>query len=115
MSYQIQEDWLNLLNLRRIDGQLNGYEIVIPERCNIAYNTVECNAKERPDNLALIFEDDELLLRTWTFAELERDASRLAHSLSKLGIKRGERVALHTGMRPETGIARITPARPQPG
>ena len=107
MSYQIQEDWLNLLNLRRIDGQLNGYEIVIPERCNIAYNTVERNAKEHPDNLALIFEDDELLLRTWTFAELERDASRLAHSLSKLGIKRGERVALHTGMRPETGIAHM--------
>ena len=58
MSYRIQEDWLNLLNLRRIDDQLNGYEIVIPERCNIAYNTVERNAKEHPDNLALIFEDD---------------------------------------------------------
>ena len=107
MSYQIDEEWLEFLNLRRAKQEPSGYEIVIPERCNIAYNTVERNAIEQPDNLALIFEDEGLSVRTWTFAELERDSSRLAHSLSELGVKRGDRVALHTGMRPETGIAHM--------
>ena len=112
MSYRIDEDWLEFLNLRRVGKEPSGYEIVIPERCNIAYNTVERNAAEHPDNLALIFEDDTLSVRTWTFAELERDSSRLAYSLSELGIKRGDRVALHTGMRPETGIAHMALYRP---
>jgi len=103
MAYKIDDTQLTSLNLRRSDGP-SGFEITIPSKTNIARNTVERYAAERPDQLALIFEDEDLTLRTWTFAELDRDASRLAHGLVGLGIGRGDRVALHTGMLPETGI-----------
>ncbi len=103
MTVDIDDSLLDFLNLRRTDGP-GGYEIVIPEMSNIARNTVERHATERPDHMALIFEAEDLSLRTWTFAELDRDASRLAHGLEGLGIGRGDRVALHTGMLPETGI-----------
>ena len=103
MALDIDDALLDSLNLRRSDDP-SGYEIVIPQISNIARNTVERHAAERPDHMALIFEAEDLSLRTWTFAELDRDASRLAHGLEGLGIGRGDRVALHTGMLPETGI-----------
>ncbi|MBB52810.1 MAG: hypothetical protein CMF67_00380 [Magnetovibrio sp.] len=107
MSYRIDDALLETLNLRRSGDKPEDYEILIPERCNIARNTVERHAREHPENTALIFEREDLSIRTWTFAKLERDASRLAHGLKELGIERGDRVALHTGMRPETGIAHM--------
>jgi acetyl-CoA synthetase len=107
MSYRIDDTSLETLNLRRVRDKPYGYEIVIPARCNIARNTVERYTREHPENAALIFEREDLSTRRWTFAELERDASRLAHGLTALGIERGDRVALHTGMRPETGIAHM--------
>ena len=103
MALDIDDALLDSLNLRRSDDP-SGYEIVIPQISNIARNTVERHAAERPDHMALIFEAEDLSRRTWTFAELDRDASRLAHGLEGLGIGRGDRVALHTGMLPETGI-----------
>ncbi|MEE8455705.1 MAG: AMP-binding protein [Limibaculum sp.] len=106
MAHDIDDALLDSLNLRRSDDP-NGYEIVIPPKTNIARNTVERYAAERPDHMALIHEAEDLSLRTWTFAELDRDASRLAHGLAGLGIGRGDRVALHTGMRPETGIVHM--------
>jgi acetyl-CoA synthetase len=107
MGYRIDDAKLAALNLRRNGDEPTGYEIVIPERCNIARNTVERYARERPDHAALIFEDGDHNVHRWTFAELDRDASRLAYALRALGIERGDRVALHTGMRPETGIAHM--------
>ncbi|MCH7793538.1 MAG: hypothetical protein IH900_00140, partial [Proteobacteria bacterium] len=85
MAYDIDDALLDSLNLRRSDGP-SGYEIVIPPRSNIARNTVERYAAKRPDHMALIYEGADLSLRTWTFAELDRDASRLAHGLAGLGI-----------------------------
>ena len=73
MAYKIDDTQLTSLNLRRSDGP-SGFEITIPSKTNIARNTVERYAAERPDQLALIFEDEDLTLRTWTFAELDRDA-----------------------------------------
>ena len=107
MSYRIDDALLRTLNLKRLEHNSGGYQIVIPERCNIAHNTVERYTREHPENTALIFEREDLGTRTWSFVELEQDASRLAHGLETLGIKRGDRVALHTGMRPETGIAHM--------
>ncbi len=106
MAYDIDDALLPTLNLRRAESP-SGFEIVIPAKSNIARNTVERYAAETPDHTALIHEREDLSVRTWTFAELERDASRLAHALAGLGIGRGDRVALHTGMRPETGIVHL--------
>ena len=106
MDHNIDDTLLASLNLRRSDGP-GGFKITIPSKTNIARNTVERYAAEKPEQLALIFEEEDFSLRTWTFAELDRDASRLAHGLVGLGISRGDRVALHTGMLPETGIMQM--------
>ena len=48
------------------------------------------SAAKYPDKEALAFKD-----QTITYAELEIEANKLAHSLSGLGVKKGERVGIH--------------------
>ena len=48
-------------------------------------------AREHPDDVAFWTP-----ARTWTFADLDRQSSRVAHGLSSLGIGRGARVACLT-------------------
>jgi long-chain acyl-CoA synthetase len=43
--------------------------------------------------------------RTWTHAELEREAGRLAAGLARLGLRAGDRACLHLGNRPEFVLA----------
>ncbi len=109
MTYVIDPGLLKKMNLRIAkDPDVTGpYEIVIPERTNIATDTVGKYAKQFPDRLALVFEEADLSTRTWTFAELDSVASNLAQSLKDLGVRRGDRVAIHTGLRPETGISHL--------
>ncbi|MEM9471144.1 MAG: AMP-binding protein [Pseudomonadota bacterium] len=109
MSYVIDPDLLENMNLRKAkDPDVTGpYEIVIPERTNIATDTVGKYAKQFPDRLALVFEEADLSIRSWTFSELDGIASNLAQSLRELGVTRGDRVAIHTGLRPETGISHL--------
>lgn len=109
MTYVIDPDLLDKMNLRvATDPDAAGaYEIVIPKQANIAADTVGRYAKEFPDRLALVFEEADLTVRTWSFAELDSVACNLAQSLKDMGIRRGDRVAIHTGMRPETGISHL--------
>lgn len=109
MSYVIDPDLLEKMNLREAQdpGVTGPYEIVIPERTNIATDTVGKYAKQFPDRLALVFEEADQSTRSWTFAELDGIASNLAQALRELGVTRGDRVAIHTGLRPETGISHL--------
>ncbi len=82
--------------------------IAIPENANIAADTVGRHAKgPKRDHTALIFEDSEGGLQRWTFGEVDAQATRLAAALQRRGISRGARVALHSGLRPETAIAHM--------
>ena len=51
---------------------------------------LESSARRLPDKVALVCED-----RRWTYAELDRQAEGLANALRRLGVKRGDRVAVH--------------------
>lgn len=106
MGYRIDPTRLAALNLREISpGQ---YQIVIPEHCNIAADTVARMASgPRRNHVALQFERTDGSLQSWTFAEVDDIATRLAACLAKLGVTKGSRVAVHTGLRPETGMAHL--------
>lgn len=106
MSYHIDPDRLAQLNLQA-DGP-GHCKIVAPSHCNIAANTVgRWAAGPRRNHIALRFEAADGATLSWTFAQIDELATRLAASLARLGVSRGSRVAVHTGMRPETGIAHM--------
>ncbi len=55
-----------------------------------AHRLVEQHAREHPDRIALLFEED-----TWTYAELNRRANQVAHRLRRRGIGPDDPVGVH--------------------
>ncbi len=106
MTYTIDPSILKRMNLRQTGA--GTYRIAIPEQTNMATDTVGRFARgARRDHPALIFEKGDLTTETWTFAELDEQSNRLAVAFAELGVGRGTRVAIHTGLRPETGLVHL--------
>jgi acetyl-CoA synthetase len=60
---------------------------------------------------ALLFEGEPGDRRAITYAELLRDVCKLANALRKLGIRKGDRVAIYMPMIPELAVALLACAR----
>ncbi len=81
---------------------------------NICHNAVDRHvAAGRGDTVALIFEPDspEGEVRTLTYADLQREVIRMAGTLKKLGVKKGDRVTIYMPMVPEGAVAMLACAR----
>jgi acetyl-CoA synthetase len=65
----------------------------------------------RKNKAAIIWEGEEGDVRTLTYAQLHRETERLARGLRKLGVGKGDRVAIYMGMVPEAAIAMLACAR----
>ncbi len=82
------------------------YRVGFPVNANIAADTIGRYASRGEDNrIALIHEHPDLTCESYTYAELDLLAAKLAVSLIDLGIERGDRVAVHTAQSPQTAIA----------
>jgi acetyl-CoA synthetase len=81
-------------------------------KLNAAYNCLDRHvAGERRDKRALVWEGEPGDERSFTYAELHRETSRFANALKKLGVKKGDRVAIYLPMTPEAAIAMLACAR----
>ncbi|MBL10158.1 MAG: AMP-dependent synthetase [Acidiferrobacteraceae bacterium] len=90
------------------DENNQSHHIAIPSIANIGADTIGCHSSnENANKTALIYEDAEGRISKFTFRELHHSGIRLALGLQKLGVKRGDAVAIHTGQSPETAIAHI--------
>lgn len=73
---------------------------------NASYNCVDRHAIKNPDKAAIIYEADEPNQgRTISYGELLREVSKLAWTLKRLGVNKGDTVALYLPMIPEAVIA----------
>jgi len=101
-GYQFHEhDWESFEELRE------WFEWEIPDRFNIAAYVCDRWAAEKPDETALFVEDESGATDTYTFAEFEAAASRLANYLADNGVERGDRVGVNLPQKPETAIAHV--------
>ncbi len=69
---------------------------------------METRAAAKP---AVIWEAEEGVSRTWTYAELHDTVERCSAGLRVLGIGRGDRIGIHLPMMPETVAALLAAAR----
>ena len=74
-------------------------------RISIARNCVHRWAERTPGTPAAVGLGEDGSRRSFTFAELSREVTRLAEALQKLGVEQGDRVALFLPMSPEAAIA----------
>ncbi|QIW96822.1 hypothetical protein AMS68_002340 [Peltaster fructicola] len=81
-------------------------------KLNASYNCVDRHAFKNPDKPAIIYEGDEKESgRTITYGELLRDVSKLAWTLKRMGVKKGDTVALYLPMIPEAVVAFLACSR----
>lgn len=86
----------------------HGFALDIPARANIAADTVTRHATgDHADRIAVLFETGDGGTETLSYRDLEDRSTRLAVSLTRLGVGRGDRVAIHSVQRLETILAHL--------
>lgn len=79
---------------------------------NACYNAVDRWAIETPDKAAIIYEGDEPDAgRIITYSELLKQVCKLAQALTKLGVKKGDTVAVYLPMIPEALVTLLAIVR----
>jgi len=95
------------VNHDRYDEIHQGLRWQVPTRLNIAEACCARWARERPDAVAIRHEHENGRQRRCTYGELQRDAERLSATLRRLGVVRGDRVAIVMPQRIETAVAHM--------
>ena len=79
---------------------------------NVAYNCVDRHAKSDPEKIAIIWEGDNPEdTKNITYKDLLRNVCRVANSLKKIGVKKGDRVTIYLTMIPELAYVMLACAR----
>jgi acetyl-CoA synthetase len=74
-------------------------------KLNIAWNCLDRHARgAAASRQAIVWEGEDGSVRKLTFGELYAEASRLAHALESLGLRKGDRAALYMPMVPEVVV-----------
>lgn len=78
----------------------------VPEAYNIGVDACDKWA-DGSGRLALIYEKSDGAQTRYTFDQIKAQSNRLAHSLQRHGIERGDRVAIYLPQAPETAVTHI--------
>jgi acetyl-CoA synthetase len=83
-----------------------GFRWHVPSEFNIAE---VCGRRwsQETSRIALHYEDEGGTRASFTFAAMQSDANRLSHVLRRLGVERGDRVAIVLPQRPETPVTHL--------
>ncbi len=81
-------------------------------KINISHNCVDRHLTTwRKNKAAIIWEGEPGDTRTLTYADLHREVCKFANVMKKLGIQKGDRVAIYMPMIPELAVAMLACAR----
>ncbi len=84
-----------------------GFRWQVPRHFNLAEVCCGRWSRDKPNAVAIRYEHDDGRVSTHSYADLQREANRLANVLKRMGIKRGDRVAIVMPQRFETAVAHI--------
>lgn len=79
----------------------------VPQHFNIADVCCARWARETPDATAIVYEHENGQTLQCSYESLQAQANRLSHALQRLGVERGDRVAIVMPQRIETAVAHI--------
>lgn len=88
------------------------YKWFVNGKTNISYNCLDRHLDSATRNKAAIIWEGEMGdQRTLTYSQLSREVNLFANALKKIGIQRGDRVAIYLPMIPELAISLLACAR----
>ncbi len=91
-------------------AQLHGsFQWHVPQRLNIAQLCCRrwAESAESAARAAVLWEHESGSCGTLSYGQLQDQASRLSHALVRLGVRRGDRVAIVMPQRPHTAVAHM--------
>jgi acetyl-CoA synthetase len=95
-----------------LSGAMGSAQWFVGGKLNLSHNCVDRHAAgELRDKIALLWEGEPGEVRRITYGELCEQVQRFANVLKRLGVQRGDRVAIYMGMVPELAIAMLACAR----
>jgi acetyl-CoA synthetase len=81
-------------------------------KLNASENCLDRHLASRGDKTAILWEGDEPgLVRKLTYRELHAEVCRMANAMRRLGVRKGDRVAIYMPMIPEAAAAMLACAR----
>ena len=81
-------------------------------KLNVAANCIDRHVSgKRGNKTALIWEGEPGDSRTLTYADLHREVQQFANVLKKLGVRKGDRVAIYLPLIPEAAVSMLACAR----
>ena len=80
-------------------------------KLNVSVNCVDRHLATKRDKVAIIWEGEPGDRRRVTYGELSRDVNRCANALQRLGVQRGDRVAIYLPLIPEAAVAMLACTR----
>jgi acetyl-CoA synthetase len=78
---------------------------------NASFNCLDRHLETQPHKLAILWEGEPGEVVAWTYTELHTQVERFTAALHKLGLKKGDRVAIYLPMIPEAAVAMLACAR----
>jgi acetyl-CoA synthetase len=105
-------DWIVPWEIFFDDSNAPFYRFFVGGRINASLNCIDRHLEKRRNKAAIVWEGEpEGETRTLTYQDLHREVSKFANVLKRLGVKKGDRVAIYLPMLPELPIAMLACAR----
>ncbi|HEX5037216.1 MAG TPA: acetate--CoA ligase [bacterium] len=100
-SRVLSYDWKNKIEIRWFEGG----------QTNLCANAIDRHLPKHADRTAYLWIGNEGEEKRITYGDLARDVGRTANALKRLGVRKGDRVALYLPMIPELPVAMLACAR----
>lgn len=90
----LYKEYLEVADFGSYEDFLRNYRIKTPENFNFAYDVLDRIAKEEPEKRALVWHTPEGETKEFTFADISRQSDRVAAMLTRMGVKKGDKIML---------------------
>ena len=90
----IFEKYVNRTDFTSYEDFKENFRICVPEKFNFAYDVLDQLAKDKPEEQALVWCNEENDEKIFTFADMKRYSDKAANLLKNMGIKKGDSVML---------------------
>lgn len=78
---------------------------------NASVNCLDRHLEKNAQKAAIVWEGEPGEVETWTYSELHSQTEKMTASLRRMGLKKGDRVAIYMPMIPEAVVAMLACAR----
>ncbi len=94
------------------DSKKPFYKWFVGGKCNLAHNALDRHMGTKTEKkVAIYWEDESGRTRKYTYRQLYHEVNKLVNALRKLGVKKGDRVAIYMPNIPEIAFAMLACAK----